>query len=214
MFIFKRRFSHLVWLTLFVVFIGGCGGEEPAIEGVSTKSSSNQPTEPNSLIGKSIENFPHENLVNQEDKPVSIQKLPDKPIMISFIYTRCPVQSMCPRVTDQMAKIQDRVNKQGKKPVHFILVTFDPKYDRPDVLKEYAKKYQIDFDNFSLWTGPIKSVDQFIESFKIMVIRDGNKVKTHNMRTYLIDRERVIRHQFRRSDWTVDDVMQPLWEMI
>jgi len=211
---FKRWKCELVVLFLLSFLIVGCGGEEPAIEVVSSETTSNQPTEPGSLIGTSIKDFPDGNLIDENGEPVSIETLPNKPLLISFIYTRCPVESMCPRVTDQMATIQDRVNQNGKKPVEFVLVTFDPEYDRPDVLREYANRYQVNDDNFSLWTGELESVDRFVESFKIMVMRDGDQVKTHNMRTYLIDRDRMIRHQFRGSDWTVDEVMKPLWEMI
>lgn len=209
----RLRYGFILMLMFFIL-IAGCGQEKPAIEVVSTETSSNNTPEPGSIVGSSIEDFPDNNLIDQDGEPVSIDKLPNKPLLISFIYTRCPMKSMCPRVTDQIATIQDRVNQNGQKPVEFVLVTFDPEYDRPDVLKQYANRYQVDYDNLSLWTGERKTIDKFVESFKIMVIRDGDQVRTHNMRTYLIDRERVIRNQFRGSDWTVDDVMQPLWKMI
>lgn len=201
------------WLVVLIgcVVLVGCGGDQPAVEVTKTTQS---PDPPASLVGTSVTNFPDTGLIDQDSTPVSFEGLPDKPVMISFIFTRCPMRSMCPRVTDNMATIQENINKEGERPAHFVLVTFDPEYDRPEILRNYATKYGINFQNFSLWTGEPSTIEQLTDRFNIMVMKTEDGIKTHNMKTFLIDRNGTIRHQFRSSDWGVQEVTAPLMRMI
>jgi protein SCO1/2 len=206
----KKITVILSFLVVSSVLVGCGGGNEPAVE--VTKPPSPQASNP--LMGESVRDFPDTGLIDQDSNPVSFEGLPEKPVMISFIFTRCPMSSMCPRVTEQMATIQERVNRQGKHPAHFVLVTFDPEYDRPPVLREYASEYNIDFTNFSLWTGPPETIRSLTDRFQIMVKREEGQPVVHNMKTYLIDRNGVIRDRFPGSDWSVNEVLGPFRRMI
>lgn len=208
----KKTITTIVLFAFLTVFMAGCGEDDPPA--IEVKETGTKPAPPSPLIDESITDFPDTGLVNQDSEPVSIEALPDKPVMISFIFTRCPMQSMCPRVTDNMATLQDRVNREGERPAHFVLVTFDPEYDRPDVLRNYADRYGIDFKNFSLWTGNPETIEQLTSHFQIMVKEGEKGIEAHNMKTVLVGSDRRIRHLFRGSDWSVDEVYDPLMELV
>lgn len=175
------------------------------------------PFEPGSLVDESIQSFPDTGIMNQHGEPVSVETLPDKPTVMSFIYTRCPMSEMCPLVAYKMAKIQDKLQDRNGLEAHLVLVTFDPEYDKPDVLKSYAKQRDINFRNFDLWTGPPKVINQFVKKFKIIKKEDHSHsdsdtipkyTLTHNLRTYIIDKNNVVRYWYRGSDWKPKHIIQ------
>lgn len=85
-------------------------------------------------------------LIDQNEKPVTLQSLRGRPFIANFVFTRC--QGPCPVMTAKMSKLQDEV------PAAVRLVSFsvDPTQDRPAVLKEYAKAFNTDDGRWHLLT--------------------------------------------------------------
>jgi protein SCO1/2 len=77
-------------------------------------------------------------LVDQNNKPVTLDALKGKPFVANFIFTNCA--GPCPTMTAKMARLQDAL------PAEIKLVSFsvDPARDRPDVLKKYAGSFNAD----------------------------------------------------------------------
>ncbi|MFB6346405.1 MAG: SCO family protein [bacterium] len=130
---------------------------------------------------------------------MSFETLPDSPVLMSFIYTRCPMPKMCPLITYKMRQVQKRLNQSGNRSVHFVSVTFDPTYDTPAVLRRYGNKRKVDYANWDFWTGPAETIRALAKKFKVLtkkVPEDVNDqsgtVYNHNMRTFLIDGGRVV----------------------
>lgn len=77
-------------------------------------------------------------LVDQNDKPLTLDMLRGKPFIANFIFTNCA--GPCPVMTAKMSTLQKSVPAEVK------LVSFsvDPAQDRPAVLKDYAAKFNAD----------------------------------------------------------------------
>jgi protein SCO1/2 len=59
--------------------------------------------------------------------------------MMNFIFTRCPVATMCPASTiEDDGNPAPRGRRRRAKNIEFVSITLDPAYDTPGVLKEYA----------------------------------------------------------------------------
>lgn len=162
------------------------------------------------LIGNSIETFPDTGLINQNTDRFRFEKLPARPTLLSFIFTRCPNVKMCPLITQKMARVQRKTKRSQSTAAQFVSITIDPGYDRPSVLKKYAGKRNLDFSNWDLVTGDTKTIKRLEDRFNVSVLRQNGNVMNHNMRTYLIDSKRIIRHVFTGSDWSVETVTQKL----
>ncbi len=212
------------WMRMFLVGlvtlglvagITACGESEEGTVDVEYETETvGEPDEPGSLIGTSIEGFPDEGLMNHRGDQFSFEDLPEKPLVISFFYTRCPMDQMCPRLTRHMVQLQERVNRGDSRPVQFLHVTFDPEFDRPDVLRNYGRDYGVNFDNFSLITGEFEAVERLLDRFKIHVIRGEDTVKSHTMRTYIVDGDGVVQEMYRGSDWSVQEVQSTLGQIL
>jgi protein SCO1 len=81
--------------------------------------------------------LPEFELTAQDGSPLHARDLRGKPSAIDFIYTRCPLPDVCPRLSANFATLQrtfgDRVN--------LVSITVDPEYDTPAILAAYARRW-------------------------------------------------------------------------
>jgi len=81
--------------------------------------------------------FPDFEFTNQDGKVGRLSDLKGKAVLLTFIYTRCPMPNFCPRLSSAFAKLQAK-QIQGS---HFVSVSMDPKYDSSSVLRKYGLAY-------------------------------------------------------------------------
>jgi protein SCO1/2 len=65
----------------------------------------------------------------------------DKVVMVNFIYTTCP--DSCPLETARLKQVQKLLGDRVGKDVFIYSITIDPTHDTPEVLREYARKFNI-----------------------------------------------------------------------
>ena len=83
----------------------------------------------------SIYNLP-EKWTNQDGKDIELKDLRGKVLVMVMIYTSC--KAACPRLVADMRNIEERIPKDLKEKVTFVLVSIDPEIDTPARLKEFS----------------------------------------------------------------------------
>src|SRR6185436_14296832 len=106
-------------------------------------------------VGETIPDFA---LYDQEGRVVQSARFRGKQVMLNFIFSRCPVATMCPASTMKMMGTQKLARESGVNSIEFVSITLDPAYDTPAVLKVYAATRGIDTSNFSFLTGPENAI--------------------------------------------------------
>lgn len=152
-------------------------------------------------IGETVPDFA---LYDQEAKVVQSARFRGKQIMMNFIFTRCPVATMCPMATTKMTSTQALAREAGVPNIEFVSITLDPTYDTPGVLKEYASVRGIDTANFSFLTGPDKAIKDLLVQFGVIAEFEGDLLK-HTLTTLLIDETGKISHRADGSQWDPKD---------
>lgn len=130
-------------------------------------------------------------LQDADGKPVRMQDLRGKVVVLHFIYTGCP--DVCPLHADRIGEIQELVNQTPMKDrVQFITITTDPKRDTPEVLRDYGEPHGLDPKTnwVFLTSGPGRPDDttrKLAEQFghKFIVTDDGLQI--HSVVTHVID---------------------------
>jgi protein SCO1/2 len=140
-------------------------------------------------------------LVNQLGDSVSLYDKKGKIIVMNFFFTSC--RSICPRLTNNMVKLQQSFIKGGEvrnkidtSIVQFISVSIDPERDSFPVLKNYADRFNVNPDNYWLLTGSKDSIYRFaFEQLKVdqFSVEPINPDFIHTSRMVLIDRNMVVR---------------------
>ena len=77
-------------------------------------------------------------LTDQNGRPFRTSSLRGKVVAIDFVYTRCPLPDVCPRLSANFAMLQ---RKFAGSELALLSVTVDPDYDTPRILSEYARRW-------------------------------------------------------------------------
>lgn len=129
--------------------------------------------------------------------------------MLNFIYTRCPIATMCPLATANMTASQRKAKEAGVTDIEFISITLDPEYDTPGVLLTYAKQRGIDTTNFSFFTGPESAIKDLLTQFGVIAEFEGGIIK-HTVSTLLIDTQGKIIWRTDGSQWSPDEFVKKM----
>jgi protein SCO1/2 len=157
-------------------------------------------------IGESLPTF---TLLDQEGRTVAGNRFRGKKVVLNFIFTRCPIATMCPAATLRMAELQKAARAAGAKNFELISVSLDPEYDTPGILREYAEARGLDTSNWSFLTGPDIAVRQLLAQLGIIREFEGATIK-HSLATVLIDEQGRIVYRVDGSTWQVEDFVRRL----
>ena len=134
------------------------------------------------------EPMPDFTLADQDGSPVSLSSLRGKVVAVTFIYTRCPLPDYCPRMITNLQAVERRFAGRIGRDVALVAITFDPRYDTPERLKEYARFFQADRDGWHFLTGPVPEIERVCGMFGVEFWPEEGLI-THTLQTAVIDRE-------------------------
>lgn len=125
--------------------------------------------------------------------------------VLAFIYTRCTDPQGCPLTMSLLHTLDfaGQVDPALGQAMRLITVSFDPEYDTPEVVGEYARAFREDATQSGRWTfltaesqAELKPIlDAYDQPIgKKRDAEDPYGPFTHHLRVYLIDRQRRIRN--------------------
>ena len=152
-------------------------------------------------IGEKVPDFA---LYDQNGRVVQSARFTGKQIMLNFIFSRCPVATMCPAATIKMMTAQKLAREAGVTNLELVSITLDPEFDTPGVLKQYASDRGIDTSNFSFLTGPEKAIKNLLTQFGVIAQFQGD-ILQHTLVTLLIDEHGKIVYRWDNSSWDPKD---------
>jgi protein SCO1/2 len=155
-------------------------------------------------VGEAAPSF---TLYNQDGRAVSFDTYRGKFVVLNFIFTRCPVATMCPASTAKMMSLQAAAQRAAITGVELVSISFDSTYDTPPVLKKYAAERGIDTKNFSFLTGPEKAIRDLLTQFGV-IAEPGDNIFKHTLATLLIGPDGKIRHRADGSTWDPADFIK------
>lgn len=89
-------------------------------------------------------------LTERSGKEVTSDELKGQPYLVSFFFSTCP--SVCPKQNEKIRQLQNEFLHQ---PVRFLSISCDPEVDRPNVLTEYAARFNADPEQWLFLTGDL-----------------------------------------------------------
>jgi protein SCO1 len=151
--------------------------------------------------------------VDQDGRKRTFESFRGAPLVLTFIYTRCPLPTFCPLMDRQFATIQNRLaGDAALRRVHLVTISFDPTYDTPPVLKKHARELHADLSRWTFLTGDRDAVDRFAMRFGVSIARAMNDPRdiTHNLRTAIVDGEGRLVKVYTGNSWTPEQVLADL----
>lgn len=128
--------------------------------------------------------LPALSLIDQYGKPVALESLKGKPVLIDFIYTSCP--SICPLLTARFVRIAHLLGPELGAKVTMVSVTLDPEHDHPAELLAYAKSHQADYPGWLFLTGKPAAIDALLKTYRLKRDRQSNGLIDHVATAFLL----------------------------
>jgi protein SCO1/2 len=132
-------------------------------------------------IGAMVPDFA---LTDQAGRAVRLSDFRGRVVAIDFIYTRCPLPDVCPRLSANFAW----VSRRAAADVTLLSITLDPLYDRPEVLATYARRYQADGERWRFLTGSTEQIRDVAGLFGLVYWTEEGSL-SHTVATAVISRD-------------------------
>lgn len=99
-------------------------------------------------------------LLDERGQPFTEAAMAGKISIVSFIFTRC--DTICPVTAMKLERIQEKTFDLGRD-IKLVSFSVDPKYDTPEKLAAFAKRYRADAERWRFVTGPYDDVYKVVE---------------------------------------------------
>ena len=156
---------------------------------------------------------PDGTFVDQDGRKRQFDEFKGAPVVMTFIYTRCPLPTFCPLMDRHFVTLQTALKKDpALNKVHLVTVSFDPASDTPPVLKKHARSLDADLTRWTFLTGDRDEVDQFAARYGISVSRALSDARdiAHNLRTAIIAPDGTLVKVYTGNDWSPDQILADL----
>lgn len=156
---------------------------------------------------------PNFKLLNQSGRIIDFAQFKGKVLLITFIYTRCPLPDFCVRMSHDFATIDKALATDPAvyAKTHLLSISFDPQYDTPKVLRSYGGAYTGRYtkETFAHWdfAAPSeKELPAITQYFDVGITPGDAKTLTHSLSTVLIGKDGKVLAWYPTNDWKPEDV--------
>ncbi len=137
-------------------------------------------------------------LPDQRGGTTRLSDLQDRVVAINFLYTRCPLPNVCPRLAAHFGYV---ARQFGAQPLTLLSITLDPLYDTPEVLAGYAAKFDTPGADWRFLTGSESAVHTVGNLFGLAFFPDEGAI-THTSATALIGKDGRLKAILEGSSYT------------
>jgi len=153
--------------------------------------------------------LPDYHFTNQLGQAVNLSQFRGQALAFTFIFTRCPFPTFCPLMSNNLQAAQDALLKNPNAPTnwHLLTISFDPEYDTPERLKNYAAMHQADLTRWDYLTGGLVDITALSEQVGLQFWREPGGSINHNLRTVVVDAQGRVQKIFIENKWTVEELV-------
>lgn len=155
------------------------------------------------IIDTVYNRIPPFRLIDQDGKAVDESVVKGKIYVASFFFTRCG--TICPKISSQLTRVQDIFRTRNE--LVFLSHSVDPEHDRPEQLKEYAKRYEAIPGKWYFLTGSKADIyDLALHGYYLPVVdagvKEGKPDETfiHSEKLVLVDKDGIVRGFYDGTD--------------
>ncbi|GAC1399835.1 MAG: SCO family protein [Pyrinomonadaceae bacterium] len=148
---------------------------------------------------------------NQDDKPIHTSEYRGRTLLVTFIYTRCPLPDYCPLMTSNFAAIERelQLDKKLYARTHLLTITIDPDYDTPQVLRDYAttRAGLKTFEHWEFATESPAQIQKIAQFFGLNYFKENGQI-IHALRTAVVAPNGRIYKIYGDNLWKPEDLLR------
>lgn len=131
--------------------------------------------------------------INQSNQNIKLSDFQGKQVVFTMFFASCTYA--CPVLVNDMKKIEAKLSAEEKQKTQFVLVSIDVERDTPEALKEFAKKYKLDLNRWTLLSGKESDIQDLAAVVGFKYKRDENGEYSHSNLINILDKKGEVVHQ-------------------
>ena len=183
---------------------------------IITRQSVNTAAMPGVPMAKEGDEVPNFTLRNQDNREIHIQSYRGRTLLLTFIYTRCPVPDYCTLMSNNFAQIDRALSQDSSlyEKTHLLSISIDPSYDTPQVLRSYGAAHTERYQNetFAHWEfagGTTEQVKKIAEYFGLTYFPEKDQI-IHALRTVIVGPDGKVAKIYNGNDWKPEEVVEAI----
>ena len=152
-------------------------------------------------------------LVNQDGQAIKLSAYRGRTLILTFIYTRCPLPEYCPLMMRNFQRLDEGLAGEPElfARTHLLSISFDTAYDTPPVLRSFGRAFVKErgpgrFRHWELATGSAEQVKEVAQFFGLVYWGEEGEI-THSLCTAIIGPDGKLAKVYRDNLWTVEDAL-------
>ena len=197
-------------------------GESDWLENISVNQSGEQAEQSNTAPAQTPkvgDRVPDLKFVDQQGRQRHLSDLRGQPVLVTFIYTRCPLPDFCIRMSSNFASVASLMkasNPAAYARLQMLSITLDPDFDTPKVLASYAKRYAGTADpelkHWSFVAPSSSDLHDFAGFFGMSYAAQNGQI-IHNLRTAIITPDGRLAEFYTGNQWKPEEVAARLAQL-
>lgn len=149
-------------------------------------------------IGDPVPDF---ELTGQNGERVRLSQSRGSVTVIDFIYTRCPIPDVCPRLSANFAYLSKKLPE-----TRLLTITLDPGHDTPETLREYAARFNSRTEHWRFLTGDESKIREIGGLFGLVYWPEDGVI-THTSSTAVVGPDGRLRALVEGTAYRADQLM-------
>jgi protein SCO1 len=191
-------------------------GSKSWLEEMVIAKASGNPAGPAVVVAKEGDEVPNFTLRNQDDREIRIHNYRGKALLLTFIYTRCPVPDYCTLMSNNFAQVDRDLGQDAElyAKTHLLSISIEPEYDTPKVLRSYGAAHTGRYENetFAHWEfagGTKDQVKDIAGYFGLTYYPDKDQI-IHGLRTVIIAPDGKVAKIFSGNEWKPNEAVDAM----
>jgi protein SCO1/2 len=143
--------------------------------------------------------------MDENGNTVHLSDFRGKAVAFTFFFSRCPLPDYCQRMSKNFSETRQLLVTTTNAPTNWQLlsISFDPGFDNPEMLTSYANFYRgTDTNHWLFAAAPTNTLSHLAPQLDLTIMRDGDNIMSHNLRTVVLDPQGRIFRQLDGNQWT------------
>jgi protein SCO1 len=149
---------------------------------------------------------------DQDDSSGVLGSLVDKPVLITFFYTRCQNGRKCSMAVSRLGALQRELAKAGiDNQVRLLAISYEPQFDTSERINRYATDRGLHLGANALALQlDSPGLQRLLDELQAPVNFNAGWVNTHGVELSLLDNGGRLVRKYQTLLWDNDQVMQDL----
>ena len=149
--------------------------------------------------------FPATEIPLSTGETVIVGEGQDRPTVLTFLYTSCPLPEYCPLLASRLSALQGRMGDE----IRIVSVTIDPATDTPEVLTAYGRAVGAEPGKWVFGRMEPDAMMHVAWLSALQVFPESDQIM-HGIRLMVLDRDGRLVERYDDNEWPLDEMVSRL----